>query len=86
MLNTPTNTLSTASRNRIPMNPAASPTSSLRPVTPTSVVGRVDKSSLVPLRWVKTLTGLSTLTTPFDDSHAVGKMSVTLLTAAPAIE
>ena len=29
------------------------------------------------------LTGLSTLTTPFDDSHAVGKMSVTLLTAAP---
>ena len=55
-------------------------------VTPTSVVGRVSRSSLVPARWVTMLTGLRTLTTPFVISHDVGKMSITPLTAAAGTE
>ena len=55
-------------------------------MTPTSVVGRVSRSSLVPATWVTMLTGLSTLTAPLVISHDVGKMSATALTAAPGTE
>ncbi|CAB4814754.1 unannotated protein [freshwater metagenome] len=51
MLNTPTETLTAASKLRMPAHPSNLPTSELICVAPTIVPGRDDASLFVPTRW-----------------------------------
>ena len=73
MLSNPTNTLTAASVSSRPPKPVSSPIVELSLLMPTTVVGRVLRSSLEPVRWPMMLTGLSTFTTPPMLCHTVGR-------------